>query len=70
MKIDLLNIKDYGLVAHLMIGGHKLEPNESGGFALVSEKTKQFEDDCTEYFSFYKKRLDAIRRIKKQLSRG
>lgn len=70
MMLDSLNIKDYGLVAHLMIGGHKLEPNEFGGYAIISEKNKQFEEDCSEYFSFYKKRLDAIKRIKKQLSKS
>jgi hypothetical protein len=65
---DLLNIRDYGLVAHLMLSGHKLEDSGNGGFMLTSEHTQQVNNDCDEYFTFYKKRLDAIRKIKKQLS--
>jgi hypothetical protein len=69
MNINTYNIIDYGLVAHLMISGHVLKRNDEKGFMLVSENDKKFKEDCKEYFTVYKKRLDKIKSLKKQLSK-
>jgi len=69
MNIDTYNIMDYGLVAHLMLSGHNLKRNSEKGFMLVGENDKKFKEDCEEYFTVYKKILDKIKSLKKQLSK-
>jgi hypothetical protein len=68
MRVDLSNIKDYGLVAHLMLLGHTLEKTNTNSFKLVVDNNNKASEDCKEYFTFYKKRLDMIKKLKKELS--
>ena len=61
-------IRDYGLVAYLMIGGYTCYAQANGSYCAVIDDDK-FAHEVDIYRKKYKPILDKIRRVKKEISR-